>query len=1234
MSLAMGALSLAVKAAGPLVRNTAAGHFRALYGPLNKGIREGTTFSIKPATVKAILEDQRVWQQVGKLDSSAVVEVVQGYVAADPGVEGLPLPRVKEAAQEVATALCELIVKFSPPSVAIDTARRQTSNENQQILAEVAELRRRLPSSEDIGSFLKQLPPPLQEFLGKFRDAPFASRFAEQVVRSNSPIELLIDWFQDPPAWFNDDPGNCWVALGLGLSAYGDQFAAYRAIQTGVEAGVENRDYWRCRMVLIRLEAEESPEIDPTLLRGSSPFTLGVRALLQEDWAAAIAAFESWTPEDEFDRDLRVLLMAGSAIKIDSSGGQATGYLESRVDTATGAGVPLVLAKLLVHRAVLSVNPGVQADLQRASRLATSARDSRRRWRGPSIDCVLTLCDALALMHDWGTARRVLTSHPNGEATSEEASDPLVKARLAVVAASTGQVGEARALSAAAGAFESAWIEAILLDIEDKDVGLSAIRSRWADVLAAAVTDHERVVAARGVLMFGGTVPDLNELKARFPGALQESEELGAAFADLEDLSDDKILGRLRRMRTKNLQAAVRLAEILRVRGSTDELATVLAEAADRFHDQQLRLMAASAALDAQRSDLALELATDALSVAPAQWASRLRAHQTAMRAGAALNRMPVVIRHAWEVLELAPEDEEARWALIRGLTNAHRDREAYDVLVAAPSLIPADVDRARLRLHLIAEFGTTRELVRDAVASLRRFGDDESFGSAVLMNMVVNPPQTAPETSAEKPAPSSGLDGDDTDLGAPEDLGELACYRARFFEQFPESTYLRQIAFENPDDPVALLEQLKPYLPSESDDQRKTRVHVETGAVPLGFLCLLTERTYTEANVLRGARSVFLRSANDAERAAESTTLAEAIDQSHGVVVDPSAANTLCGLSAELSDRLLAMLPPLKITAEAIVDIRRGRDALALRMTGSMGLGPDGQFWMSEVAEEIADAAASRGEEILDLVLTFEALPLVDLAGTDENDADPAESIMRAEVAQPWISGVREARSKNLVLWSDDLALRRLARGYGVRSFGTDSLVNALVETGSFSAADYDAAVSELIGLYAVDLSASAELVGSVAAEEGWKCASAAWSLSRPFPWIEDLDGSLALVEMAMRQNMLNPEESFGWASCASQGISSVDDPAEGERRLSALVFLLIRRTAISPSHVRSIVTGARQGSAQDLSTDFWARAVRLLRDSLREDLNDTDAAEHLMTMISDLDEDDRREAVHAVIE
>ena len=199
------------------------------------------------------------------------------------------------------------------------------------------------------------------------------------------------------------------------------------------------------------------------------------------------------------------------------------------------------------------------------------------------------------------------------------------------------------------------------------------------------------------------------------------------------------------------------------------------------------------------------------------------------------------------------------------------------------------------------------------------------------------------------------------------------------------------------------------------------------------------------------------------------------------------------------------------------------------------------------------------------------------------------------------WLTPAVLAKARGWALWSDDLAVRRLARGYGVAAFGTPALLDALIERrlGALPhhatseaveqvAQDHAKDVAALAGDLVVDLPVTVAEVLARAEADDWQPFLAAVPLARPLWWSQALEGMTGLMEILSAVTSHAPEHVDAWTAAAMRGVvlGHEDQPQVASVLLAAVEVISVASTDGVHSPAAS-PTDMAEGHPADLTTD-----------------------------------------------
>lgn len=779
-----------------------------------------------------------------------------------------------------------------------------------------------------------------------------------------------------------------------------------------------------------------------------------------------------------------------------------------------------------------------------------------------------------------------------------------------------------------ANAFEAAWIDASLAEgdaADDEDYDADALRSAWQVVWAAAESDEQRLIAARGLLLAGGSVEGIEALRLQHPDAMREIDQLAEALYVGPGLDRNATIARLRQLRQGNKFAAARLAELLYAKDRIKESVAVLREAADRFDDQHLRLMAATQLAEAGLLSDAAGDATLALARATPRWPGRQRAHRICLQAAAESADWPQTIAHARQLLAIA-EEPEARWALAYALVSEQQPDEAWETIKRPEGLLPAGSKQwAALRLNLLNRYGTRQQVFQDAVLALRRYGTDEQFAAWILANAYAG--RVGHAKDDEESAESSADLEDSSEFK--EVLAELHRLTDDFLHRFPNSSF-RAIRIDNPDDANEIMERIRPLVAAGAEQKEELARKVVAGIWPTGMLATIAGRSYAEACIRRAAGGLQVVSPAAEEVLADQRDVSNYLTQQEHdpdkqVFVDAASLNVLGLLPVDLRDQLFGVHRNLRLTKGSLEDLRVARSALAMRSTLSVGFdSSSGKVVVTESSSEEAELLATRAQQLLDLARVAVVVPTAPSVGPKNK--------LNELAFEPWLAVIRTSAAHGAALWSDDVALRRLARHEGIQTFSTVALMNALVGTNELQAGTLEEALLELTRNFVVDLPFAASRLRVVASQEGWQPRAAAFALSRPTAW-QERSACFGLAQEGCRRCVGDPKAIAGWVAAATIGLGGLYvDHEVALGQVSKLMVALLLERQMTPDGVRAVVAGGRQGARERNLDDPWPSAVTALHAELLGALGEDGSAQALLRLCSALEDLDRLALVQVI--
>ena len=372
----------------------------------------------------------------------------------------------------------------------------------------------------------------------------------------------------------------------------------------------------------------------------------------------------------------------------------------------------------------------------------------------------------------------------------------------------------------------------------------------------------------------------------------------------------------------------------------------------------------------------------------------------------------------------------------------------------------------------------------------------------------------------------------------------------------------------ENPLEPMSAL------LKQGAQQRTDAALQARSGAIPLGLLSVIANRTYAEASLRRAANGVL---AEFVERPADENNAAAGTGETT-CVLDATAAHTLVLLDGRLRSLLIGSCSSLVTTDAAFRDAVAAKDALQLQSTMTVGWDTStDRPIVTEVSEEQAAALGEKAEQLTAVMAAARREPHPTLSHFP-NDF---------ESAQPSLGLIDFAKTNAFVLWSDDRVLRRLAASMGVATFGTIALLEVLLRDAKINREEHAASLATLVSNYYYDVAFSEDVYTLASQMDGLLAGGAAHGLSRPAIW-SDPEATFGFVLARLRVASASaPQDVRTLCALAATGLLAVAvGDAEGcAKNLSILLSRCMRETWCSSAALPFVLAGIRdamQGSSE----------------------------------------------------
>ncbi|MCX2950200.1 PIN domain-containing protein [Lentzea sp. NEAU-D7] len=1031
------------------------------------------------------------------------------------------------------------------------------------------------------------------------------------------PRDVVDEWQDAAPQWLIDAPWQVQIAAGELATAYGARRLAGDLFVRAAREGVPRRHRWLARAALLFDNIDDPGRRDAALTANgrcadsTDPLARAVAALFEGDLAGASAHLQEWVPDDPMEQAVR----SGFALRLavgDPEEPFSVASLEAALEVTGRAldqqwtsGLAIARARMLMYRARLGDSPALYRDLQQARDLAVRARDERRAWRGDSAEPTALACQAAVLSIDLVGAIRLGTPGEDG-ATAAEANTPEVREYVAVAASQLGDLSLARASAEhLTDPFARARVDALLAEASGTDSV-----PHWRQAVALAGDNDERLAQAlTGYAMAAQSqdVPGLDQFAARYP----EAGEQIRAMAELSAGNPGAAINRLRGQRRTSITAALSLAQAYRTSGQIDRCVTTLLEAAGDFHDPSLRYSAATTLAEAGRTIEAEQELQSLLAVTADDWPGRADAVRSAAQLAYGRHDLHRATELLQTLMRLAPTDESSRWALVHILMRRSDLAAAWRTLTTAPHPLEArNVGEAQMWIELHRRFGPADETVNGSIALLRRFGTSEQFSAYVLTSLL------APGSSRD-PLP-------------PAVLADFHRAIDAFFQQWPDSPYLRRISTDDTTELLARLTEM--VTPSEEELVRRRRLtrDLMIGRLPLGILTQAIKRSYTEIIVRRGVGIIPALHPDQREFTASMAAVRRAIDKDVAIGID--AVAVFATLPADVQELAARSFSRLVTTDDVLRDVRNGHDSLTQRTTATWFYDVHARSGrMAEVSEAEADRLARQSAQLLAMIQGLTRYPRPACRAVLDTD-EPAFA--------GWMSVIDLALDQQIPIWTDDHVLRSIARQVGLSALSTPALLAYLFEQSVLTSDRHEDAVRSMIKARVGDFPVNGQRLMELAEDEEWAPVSVAVVLSRPAAWTNRSRTVTLFADLLQSSRPYRPMDAPDWLYAAIVGATlAAADPFTATDIAARLLALALENTAAQGALASKLVTAARRALADSDDVDQHASdplplSATLLRNAYSIALPPSIATSYVLASLSELSDTDRQTVLRALLQ
>lgn len=1064
-------------------------------------------------------------------------------------------------------------VEQSSPSVAVNLSGQRTDQLSEQSSSAVIEsvsdaevniLRAITSNQTDIATFrynLRGLPRVLAEEAVALQSRwPAIARAVAALEESEDPKALLAAWTEDRFTPVGDATPRAFAWLGELSEALGAPATAAAYYARGIEDGAAPGGYWRVREVQCRSSWSSAESIAYLERAAPHPWASAALAQLRDESNTDDSWLDEWQPISASERSQRDLIRVRVAVaRGDWASAEVNGRRLFESSDSIGAG-------LLALEAILSQGPqpgtrSTSTGLADALQLALQIRNRCRELRLPSGEAVSRAIYVCRVLGDSNRALRLGLAVPDGEALAVEAESEPVLLELAAHWARAAQPEKTFRLLR--DVKDLGRTEDVLGALEEALGHEQAAVVRWHRALAHETDIRRQAMILWHLAVRGLTHPLSTEIARHDPNL---GQDLALSARLVRD--PDAAIPEARAAALTNRRLAFGLLEFFSRTGKTSDEEQLASAAADRFDDADLWLTSARLALADGRANDAIARADKALGCAPDGWGGTAHALILKMNSAARLDDWDAAARSAELLKRAEPNNASVAWALTVTRFQAGDYPESFDAWVQAGRPDPIERDHAAVWLELRRRIGPEVGDVNDAVRFVAMWPEDENLRAAIIVTFV-----------------GEALPDDQVDA-----------YRTAFtayWEDFPEGGTIQRFDL----DTDRLLESMNEIL-GPARDFHDVFLRIATGELPLGMMASIRHRTYSEALVGWGSAARQSLRLDPADQQAIENAKAS------GAVVDLSALFSLSAIDGTLAATLFGSLAIVEVTSAQFRDAVEGEYAVRTQTGLSMSpVGDDGKYVPVSTPDRDLQVAKERAQRMVEWARASKRVTVTELQSLQELATD---ELMNAS----WLTALDHAISTRRPLWSDDAALRSIARSRGIQAFGTGALLAAQIESDTLDPRITDIGLAQLHSAGYVDVPFSERsFTLALQLDSGLpRGAAQALRFSRGMQPAE-IGTRLATVFTAIASQAHDPQAVASWSFVLTDWMIRVtDDQASAERNISVVLGAALRAPWLNESTFPFVLTGVTDALGEHQLADTCV--IDAVAQRYEEDVRATDPA------------------------
>lgn len=989
--------------------------------------------------------------------------------------------------------------------------------------------------------------------------------------RSN-PAQTVRALLTAQPPWISHSQAAGWRAVAAYAQGLDAHLEASQALELAAEEDAQSKGRLLTGAGLILLEDDTSraAELFDMAEEAGAPLArlTVARALLRHPDHDA-------RPFDVSDDEIQLLHQASDDALVlnflaEQAGRQgdpdtAIQLTRSAIQVSKEAsGLRIRLAQRLVQRN--STGAGTN-DRDEARSLLEAVVNERRLWGADTLEALDDLLRILALQGDFDAMLKASTAAPLGSATPEEANSPLI-ARHAVAAAyflgredlvpslaeQLDDGPEARLIRARAGLVQ--------LDPEELIALLTQVLDR-----SEAEADYPEMAR---------TVLQLAQLGIDASDRLAPLIDRGIAPQDMKSLTETVARARtdlsaalpdLRVLAGTNTTAAEMLITLLSDAERHEEAAHAADTAYRTLRQGHFLLLKADSLLDAGLLSEAETAAREALAAVDKGF-PHLRGRLFTAIAGACGDRGEWTEAEQNILSAIAAVGKPSPGDVWRLVTTqiGQGDLRRGAKTIRHHHVAPRNEEEGWYWLQCMATQEWNSELTAESLQLALQFQESAPRLSVALLTHIISATNTndgiASDPVEANPTVAGEADAEDSDSppdfrpAVPAELHRQAfAALGSLIDTHGEATGIRKLEATSDESAAQMVVDM---LKDRATGVREAVTLAQEGRAPFGAIASLLGKSYALTLVQRALGVQLAGSPGDSEHDQDINDALSSLGSA--VVVEASSLMLLSQLHK--GSQLIGQFTSLQLPTSAKLDILRAtvevRGLAASGATVSWDHEREGVVIQEANADDYSRSRA-RAEAL-------EALSSRTISkSVTTHDVFPEWEDRREH--GPWMDSVQAAVDEGLPLWSDDVALRRLARSVGVRTFGTPALTEALSQAAiaapeesvvTAAVREQQEWVREFVREFVVDVPAHLDDVLAQAQDDGWQPLAGAAVFSRASWWAWQLNPIADMFQIYKSVLEHNPGAVPGWRWAAMEGIRKAYREPDIAAAMLAVVALL----------------------------------------------------------------------------